>query len=191
MPLSDAKPRRPLHTRSIICDGFEREDGLWDIEARMEDIKHYAFDNRFRGKVEPGTPLHEMYLRLTLDDDLVVQDIEAHIDHFPFETCPGIAEAYRKLIGVKIGVGWRRAIRERVGGRLGCTHLTEMMPPLATVAIQTIMPVIMKRRDEAEEKSGEEKKQRPPLMLDSCHSWASDGRMVKELAPDYYTGDQE
>ena len=189
MPLSQPAARKPLHTRSIVCDGFEREDGLWDIEARMEDMKHYSFNNKFRGKVEPGEPLHEMYMRLTLNDDLEVQDVEAHIDHFPFEGCPNIAVDYRKLIGAKIGIGWRRAIKERLGGRLGCTHLSEMLPVMATVAIQTMMPIIMKRRKLETNAKGEAiKKSRPP-MLDSCHSWASDGPNVKEFAPDFYTGD--
>lgn len=189
MPLSKPAARKALHTRSIICDGYEREDGLWDIEARLEDIKHYGFDNKFRGRVEPGEPLHEMYLRLTLNDDLVVQDIEAHIDHFPFDGCPNIAVDYRKLIGVRIGIGWRRAIKERLGGKLGCTHLTELLPVLATVAIQTMMPVIMKRRKLQAGAQGEGAGEIRPPMLDSCHSWASDSATVKEYAPDYYTGD--
>ncbi len=189
MPLSKAAARKPLHTRTITCDGYEREDGLWDVEARMEDIKHYAFDNKFRGKMEPGQPLHEMYLRLTLNDELEVQDVEAHIDQFPFDGCPGITVDYRKLVGVKIGIGWRRAIRERLGGKLGCTHLTELLPILATVSIQTIMPIIMKRRREAAEAEGIEIKKIRPPMLDSCHSWASDGPNVKEYAPEFYTGD--
>jgi len=187
MPLPVASARKPLHTRSIVCDGFEREDGLWDIEARMEDIKHYAFDNKFRGKVEPGVPLHEMYLRLTLNDDLIVQDVAAIMDNFPFGSCPNIAVDYRKLIGARIGTGWRRAIKERLGGKLGCTHLTELLPVLATVAIQTMMPLIMKRRREKAE--AQDKKKTRPAILDSCHSWASDGPNVKEFLPDFYTGD--
>jgi len=189
MPLSKPAARKPLHTRTIKCDGYEREDGLWDIEARMEDVKHYAFDNKFRGKVEPGEPLHEMYLRLTLNDELEVQDVEGHIDHFPFATCPSIAVDYRKLIGAKIGVGWRRAIKERLGGTLGCTHLTELLPVMATVSIQTLMPVIMKRRREALEADGTKAIKTRSPMIDSCHSWASDGPNVKEFSPDFYTGD--
>lgn len=189
MPLSKPVTRKPLHTRSIKCDGYEREDGLWDIEARMEDIKHYAFENKFRGKVEAGVPLHEMYIRMTLNDDLEVQDIEAQMDHVPFSGCSTIAVDYRKLIGVKIGVGWRRAIKQRLGGTLGCTHLTELLPTMATVAIQTMMPVIIKRRRAAAEAEGITAKKGRPPMLDSCHSWASNSSNVKEFAPDYYTGD--
>lgn len=189
MPLSKPVARKPLHTRIIKCDGYEREDGLWDIEAHLKDCKHYAFNNKFRGRMEPGDLIHEMFLRLTLNEELEVKDVEAHLDYFPYSGCTDIAEDYKKLIGVKIGIGWRRAIKERLGGKLGCTHLTELLPILATVSIQTMIPVIMKRRREAAEAEGADpKKTRPPL-LDSCHSWASDSPNVKEHAPEFYTGD--
>ena len=35
MPLSKPAPRKHIHTREIKCLGFEREDGLWDIEGRL------------------------------------------------------------------------------------------------------------------------------------------------------------
>ncbi len=189
MPLSKPVARKPLHTRTIKCDGYEREDGLWDIEAHLEDVKHYSFNNRFRGKMEPGDQLHEMYLRLTLDDDMMVHDVEAHIDQFPFVTCPNIVANYKKLVGIKIGIGWRRAIKERLGGKLGCTHLTELLPTMATVAIQTMVSKIMKRRKQQAREEGKEAKTTRPPMLDSCHSWSADGLIVKEYAPEFYTGD--
>ena len=40
MPLSaPAAPRRRLHTRRITFEGFQREDGLFDIDARLTDVK--------------------------------------------------------------------------------------------------------------------------------------------------------
>jgi len=35
MPLSTAVERKHLHTRTIRYDAFERDDGLWDIEAHL------------------------------------------------------------------------------------------------------------------------------------------------------------
>ena len=73
MPLSSAAPRERLHTRQIECCGYRRADGLWEIEAHLTDVKTYAFDNQFRGHVEPGDPLHDMWLRLTIDDEMTVR----------------------------------------------------------------------------------------------------------------------
>ncbi len=51
MPLSDPAPRQLLHLRDIELRGFQRDDGLFDIEARLTDTKSYAFANIDRGEV--------------------------------------------------------------------------------------------------------------------------------------------
>ena len=138
MPLPEPVARTPAHTRSITYQGFRREDGLWDIEAHMTDVKSYSFQNHFRGTIEAGEPMHEMLLRVTVDDDFVIQEVTAVTDNSPFEICPDIVEAYQSLAGIKMGPGWRRNIRQVVGGVRGCTHLTELLFPMATVAMQTL-----------------------------------------------------
>ena len=187
MPFPDASPRKHVHTRAIDYRGYEREDGLWDIEAHMTDTKTYEFSNKWRGTVPVGEPMHEMLLRVTIDDSFVIQDIFAATEHSPFQMCPAIAPNYKKLIGIKMGPGWRKAIRMKVGGTEGCTHLTELLFPMATVAMQTIWPIRSKRKQESdtEEKQPQGKR---PVVLDTCHAWASDSPVVRENAPKYFTG---
>lgn len=72
MTLSKASPRQLIHTRSIACHGYQRQDGRWDIEATLTDTKSYSFANRDRDGIAAGEPIHLMRIRLTLDDDLVV-----------------------------------------------------------------------------------------------------------------------
>ena len=38
MPLSPPVGRQHLHTRRITCQGFYRDDGLWDIEGRITHL---------------------------------------------------------------------------------------------------------------------------------------------------------
>ncbi len=59
MPLSPPVKRVQKHTREVKCFGYEREDGLWDIEGRIADTKTYSFENRDRGTIASGTPVHE------------------------------------------------------------------------------------------------------------------------------------
>ena len=80
MPLSAPAPRESLHTRQIDCRGYRREDGLWDIEAHLTDVKSYEIKSEWRGKVAPGEPVHDMWVRLTLDDNLCIQTIETASD---------------------------------------------------------------------------------------------------------------
>lgn len=185
MPFPEAAPRKHVHTRAIEYRGYEREDGMWDIEAHMTDKKTYVFKNNWRGDVEIGEPLHEMLLRVTIDNDFVIQDVIAATDHSPFETCPNITPNYNALIGIKMGLGWRKIIRTKVGGVQGCTHLTELLFPMATVAMQTIWPLRSHRRKETDSST---KTSSRPVVLNTCHAWSTDSQVVKEIAPKYYTG---
>ena len=54
MPLSPPVGRQHLHTRRVTCQGFFREDGLWDIEGHITDEKTYEHSNEWRGKLKPG-----------------------------------------------------------------------------------------------------------------------------------------
>ncbi|HIK87341.1 MAG TPA: DUF2889 domain-containing protein, partial [Alphaproteobacteria bacterium] len=51
MTLSPFYKREKIHNRSIQCEGFKREDGLWDIEGHLKDTKTYDFKNDSRGDV--------------------------------------------------------------------------------------------------------------------------------------------
>ncbi len=72
MSLSTPTPRTPLHLRNIECHGYRRSDGLFDIEGRVTDSKTYDFPNDFRGHIKAGENIHDMSLRLTLNQDLVI-----------------------------------------------------------------------------------------------------------------------
>ncbi len=179
--------REHVHTRGIEYLGFRRADGLWDIEAQMTDIKTYSFQNDWRGDIESGVPLHEMILRVTIDSNFVIRDVYAETRHSPFEMCPNIVDNYRLIIGVRMGPGWRKEIRLKIGGTKGCTHITELLFPMGTVARQTIWPLI-----KAEEKTKVAKRSdegRRPGVLNTCHAWSSDSNLVKIQAPSFYTGD--
>jgi len=182
MPLSEPTSRRPLHTRTVTCTGYQRDDGLWDIEGHLVDVKTYDFDNHHRGMVRAGEPVHEMWLRLTLDDDLEIHCAEAATDHAPYAMCPDITPRFAELEGLRIGPGFHREVQKRVGGVKGCTHLVELLRPLATAAFQTL--VAKRRKREADTNAPP----RRPMFLDTCHAHASDSPEVKRRWPDFYTG---
>ena len=181
MPLPPPVEREHLHTRNIEFRGYRRADGLWDIEAHLTDVKTYDFANEFRGEILAGASLHDMWLRVTIDEDFVVRDIEAVTDGAPFQVCPAIAANFKKMVGARMRRGWRNEVRERLGGVEGCTHLVEALGAIATVAYQTLYPTLSKSR----------KHQRgigkPPL-IDSCHAFRSDGEIVKKRWPEFYVG---
>jgi hypothetical protein len=186
MPLSPPASRDLIHSRQVECRGYRRSDGLWDVEGHLTDTKTYGFENEFRGVVPPGVPVHEMWVRLTVDDEMVIQDIETSTDHSPFSLCVSAGGNFGRLKGLKVGAGFLSQVRKLLGGTEGCTHLVEMMGPLATTVFQSIFPYRERQRKAAGERA--EKTGERPQLLDTCHAFASDGEVTKQLWPDFYTG---
>jgi hypothetical protein len=177
MPLTPPAPRELLHLRDIELRGWRRADGLYDIEAHLKDTKSYAFENDDRGTIEPGEPLHGMWLRLTVREDMEIVSAEAASDHTPYGICPGAAPNFARLAGLRIGPGFNRAVAERVGGVLGCTHLRELLGQMATVAYQTLYPIrAAKEQEEAARRAaaGEPPPKKKPSLVGTCIAYAPD-----------------
>lgn len=170
-----------MHKRTITCEGYARDDGLWDIEARMVDTKTYAIDEPYRGHRPAGSHVHDMRLRLTLDADKVIKDIAVSTEHSPYDACFTVEPAFRRLIGAQVGGGWRRAVQEAVGGTRGCTHLKELLMPAATVAFQTMGSWPADGEVATESRPNQDATK--PHFIDGCKAWASDGPVVERLYP--------
>lgn len=185
MSLPAPSPRHKAHTRTIHCDGYLRDDGLWDIEATIIDSKHYTYTEPYRGVRPPGTHVHGMQVRLTVDSDKVVRDIVVTMPDHPYPNCVDAIPNFRKLIGASVGRGWRRAVNDAVGGVNGCTHVRELLFPMATVVFQTVngwpddgeRPLIRRESDAAFDPSG---------FVNGCKAWDVTGEMVRALHPHLY-----
>jgi len=177
MSLSEPKAKRePLHRRTIEIVGYRREDGLFDIEGRLLDRKDVEFPVGGR-RLDPGEAVHDMRLRITVDRELRIVDAEASSDSMPYlGECDRIAPDYTKLIGLSIGPGYLRHVKELLGGVRGCTHITELAGSLATAAFQTFAG------------QGLAPSERKPPQLDHCHALDSHGPAVAQFYPKWYRG---
>ena len=120
----------------------------------------------------------------TLNMEFQIQDIEAVSEHTPFHICSAVTEDMKQLVGLTIGSGWMRQVRTRLGGVKGCTHLIELLGPLATTAYQLLHGAL-------EERAMSQPRRSRPGIIDTCHALASDGPVVKIEWPEFYTGKEE
>jgi Protein of unknown function (DUF2889) len=201
MPLTPPQPREAIHTRAIEINGYRRSDGLYDLEAHLTDTKTFGQTNYDRGYIAAGEPLHDMWLRLTIDDTMQIVDVDAVSDKTPYVTCPTAAPNFSRLIGLRIKAGFLRDANHLVGGTLGCTHLRELLQQMATTAFQTINPAKV-RQEMREEGTNEapgsdnvdaritEKMGGPPKILNTCLAYADTGPLVKRRWPELYRGQE-
>lgn len=172
--LSPAAPRQLLHTRQIACTGWERDDGLWEVEGQLSDVRtHDQDDSRGNAARKAGEPIHLMSMRITLDDTFTIVAAEAVSRQAPYAECPDINPAYERLVGLRIEAGFTQSVKLRFRGAQGCTHLTELIGPMATTALQAIRPAMERRRIA----QGLPIDDGPmPRLLDTCHALRSGGQ---------------
>jgi hypothetical protein len=181
--------RECVHQRKINLEGYARSDGLLDIEGEIIDTKNYDFPNRERGIIKAGEALHHMKVKITVNDALTIVDAQAETLAGPFRICPSATIAFVNMIGVQIGPGWRAKVRQAIGGITGCTHITELMGPVATVAIQTFFGE--KGRKKRESGKSEEKSNNVNILADSCLGHAVDQDTALTLAEEKRKSAQE
>ena len=173
--------RRHVHTRSITVEAYARDDGLWDLEAVLTDIKTRDF--KLATGIRPaGAPVHDMLLTVTIDTQLNVVAAEAHLRSVPYpEHCGAIAPDYSKLVGLNLRQNFRKLALARLGGIKGCTHVTELATVLPTAAIQAFAGEVFKSHESARD-SDEAK----PWQLDRCHALRTDGPAVAQFYPRWH-----
>lgn len=186
MGLPQAHPREMKHHRKIDCEGFQRDDGLWDIDVHLVDTRSYdcGYDELHRGGlIRAGEAVHDMWLRFTIDLDFLIHDVHAASQQTPFGICPRAADAMRELIGLRIAPGWRQQVRERIASDQSCTHLMDLLGQLTATAYQTLHAAL-EEREAAKEAVGQARA-KPPI-IDTCLALSSSGEVVRKRWPAFY-----
>ena len=194
MPLTPPYQREALHTRAIEINGYRRADGLYDLEAHLTDVKTFGQPNHDRGFIAAGEPIHDLWLRLTLDETMEIRAVEAASDRTPYAACPSAAPNFARLTGLRIKTGFLREANHRMGGAIGCTHLRELLQQMATTAFQTINPAHVRREmaaagaREARGSDGvdariTEAMGGAPKIINTCIAYADTGPLVQRRWP--------
>jgi hypothetical protein len=174
--MTDNVARKELHHRQIDLRFFERADGLFEVEGHLVDRKTQPFRRMLQeSDTPPGTPLHDIVVRLVVDENFLVHDASAGFAASPFDVCRGAANTLAPLKGLRIGAGWNKRVRELLGGAASCTHIMELLGPMATTVFQGLAPQRLARMQEgSDEQKGK---------VDSCYAYGSNREVVARLWP--------
>jgi hypothetical protein len=168
-----------VHLRTVETIAFLRDDGLWDLQATLTDRKTQTFPGGARDH-EAGTPIHGMSLTCTVDRGGAVLAARAQMDDVPFEvSCPAAQADYAVLVGLNLFQRFRAGLRERLGERSGCAHLSMLAETLPTLAIQAFAGVVEPVRDDGSFTEA-------PAALDRCRGLRRDGEAVRLCWPRWH-----
>ncbi len=173
-----AVARQPLHRRVVQVEAFQRDDGLFDLEAHLTDTKPRPID-LLSGPREAGDPIHDMSLRVTIDDTFSIVAVTAAMPRVPNPgVCETITPRYGALVGLNLLRGFRKQVQARLGRTQGCTHLSELTAVLPTAALQSIGHLV--RRDDPDAASV------PPFFIGQCHAYDRGGEVVRRHYPQWF-----
>lgn len=171
--------RQEIHHRQVDLRFYGRSDELYEIVGRLVDTKSHPFRRQLAEQdLPPGVALHDISVRLVISADMRVVEASAQMDATPFSVCPGATRALQSLKGLQIGAGWNKKVREVLGGAASCTHIVELLGPMATTAFQGLAPQRLAAMNSA---SGEEQRKE---RVDSCYAYSSQGEVVARLWPE-------
>ncbi len=185
-PILPPDPEYPLiHTRNYEVRAFKVSDTEILLRGAVRDDKPaglYVMDD-----VEPLT-IHHMVVELRITFPMMeIMDAHVQFNDFPHDECPGIAIAYKKLVGLSIARGFNKQVRELFGGSRGCTHTSALLQAMGPVAIQCGWSMRVVKTLEGGEKWGREE-MTPDMRemafrsnLNTCHIWDEDGDQVRRL----------
>jgi Protein of unknown function (DUF2889) len=178
MPLAiSSVVRTRLHTRRVTYEGFQRDDGLLDIEGHLTDVKDQDFP-LLTGLRTAGESIHDMWVRVTIGSDYVIRAIEVKTDEMPYPgACDEITPAYSALVGISLLHGFRKSLYAAMGGVRGCSHITELLAQAPTAAVQTFAGLRREMQDDAK-----------PFQLDRCHALETSSDTVRRYYARWYRG---
>jgi hypothetical protein len=170
--------RQPLHRRAIQVEAFRREDGLFDLEARLTDTKSHPVP-LISGVRQAGEPIHDMLLRITVDAQFTIVAVDTASMSVPLPgTCDTIGPRYQRLVGLNLLRGFRKSVQARLGRTEGCTHLSELTAVLPTAALQSFAHLV--RPTDPTDSS------EPPFFIGQCHAYDRSGEVVRRHYPQWF-----
>jgi hypothetical protein len=174
-----ARERRLKHRRSIDVQIFARGAKLWEVDARITDVRPNV-TQMATGPLPAGSPIHDMLVRLVIDEQFNILEAGAETTVMPYPgECNDYGDVYSRLVGLNLMNRFRANVKERLGGIQGCTHITELTQVLPTAVVQAFAGEVIDTRGDSESAS-------QPFQIDRCHALRADGPAVQTYYPRWY-----
>ena len=173
---------------------------MYDIEAHLTDCKSYGQTNFDRGYIDAGEPMHDLWIRFTVDETMHIRAVEAVSDKTPYKMCPTAAPNFARLAGLQIKAGFLREANKLVGGVVGLhasagtaaaggdDGVPDHQPVQGAAGVQAEGKHDDKRGSDALDKRITEKWGGGMRILNTCLAYDEKGPLVQRRWPNLYIG---
>lgn len=164
----------PLQVRTIRAEAWRVSDDEIDVTGRLVDDRP-AGGPRWFG-MSQDTIVHDMTLTIRVrHPDLVITQASGQMDSHPYTLCPDALPPLQGLVGLSVARGFTRAVNERFGRQLGCSHMTALIQALGPVVRQAAGAAF---RDE----DSPPRADRDLWFVNTCQAWREQGPLHTRLA---------
>ncbi len=164
-----------VHQRDLKIKTFKTENNQIIVEGslidnRLIDIHHHS------GVVKPAGTVHFMVIRLLVDSEFTIREVETEMPCHPHDECPETINSLQQIKDLKITRGFTMKIKEMFGKGKGCSHLSELIIAMGPATVQgaftafSSTPLPESRRETMK-----------PFLQDTCWVWRKDGNAIKKL----------
>lgn len=129
---------------------------------------------------------HEMEVSLDITiPDMVIADIRGRSIRVPHERCADALAALSGAVGLEVKKGLTVRMEEAVGGKIGCSHLTNLVMEACHASIQgQYLSLKESFGDLLDEMTPDERTKwfltTRPQMIDSCVAYCGDSPIIKD-----------
>lgn len=163
------------HIRTIRAEC--RRVGEHDLEIVGRLVDERPHDGFQGGWVDAGQGrvIHDMTLTIRVRyPELVITAVHGRMDHRPYTLCTDAVPPLQSLVGLSVMKGFLRAVNERFGRQLGCSHLTALVHAMAPVVKQGAGAAFLE--DEAMPHPGQDL-----WFVNTCQAWREDGPLLDRV----------
>ena len=131
--------RELVHGRQLVSRAYRRDDGRWDIEGRLADVK--TRDVQLGGmQVAAGEPYRALALTVTVDNMHTIREAHVEVDIRTAGPAAGAraAAACETLLGRRIDARFAAETTERFVRTADCPHLAELLGVVIATVRETV-----------------------------------------------------
>lgn len=168
-----------IHERRITIKTQETGENRIRIEGTLTDERFcHSFLYSIMNFIKPGR-VHRIIVMMELTlPDLMIEKAEAKMQTVPVGMCREAGDVVTQLIGLRMTRGFTNRIREIMGGRKGCLHMTNLILSMSAAAMQGSYAYYTRVREDGRIKSPDFD---GSIILNSCHIWREGGPFASRL----------
>lgn len=184
---------RSPHAGSAATASPATPDVLYDRDVRTRLYRHDPKTIRAVATLKDDTygpggflSVHDMVLAVTIDEaTLTITTVKAEMLGHPHQACPMTLRQMDQLVGLQIGPGFFKELRQRFGGNRGCNHLHTMAQHIGTVTSLSFAARLVENDEHAQRLPHDrwmlQVVQNVPQVINSCAIWHEDGELAARM----------